>query len=345
MIKPVGILFIVYNILLVNIVSAQTKTLIYTDHEPLGNMRTSFIKEVFFSSIENESNGRLKIEAHWGGELSISYDALKTVSGEGVADMAIVVPEYTPNDLPLHQIFKSFPVGPSGQKQVDFFRCVYADIPDLTNELSNANVVNLLTCTGYPTAFFSTKPLRSLEDIKGKKWRTASFWHRDFLKNAGAIPVTIPWGEKVYEALQTDALDGVMVNIDSGHDIKLQKVAPNILISKELWLGHVYLLVMNKNTWNGLSKEDKDAIQRAAETAYNSLGIVMNISFDTQIEDLQKDGAKVRILKSEEVEQWKAATRYKELQSAWVKQQEDKGVKNIDVTMKKVSTIINDVTK
>ena len=42
-------------------VSAQ-RILRYSDHEPLGGMRTRFIKDVLFSAIEKESNGRLKID-------------------------------------------------------------------------------------------------------------------------------------------------------------------------------------------------------------------------------------------------------------------------------------------
>ncbi len=343
--KAINLLLTICSILSTGMASAQQKTLVYTDHEPLGNMRTRFINDVFFPAIEKESNGRLKIDAHWNSELSISYDALKTVAGEGIADMAVVVPEYTPNNLPLHQIFKSFPIGPSGQKQIDFFHRVYAEISVFSEELNNANIENLLFCTGYPVAFYSTKPLNSPKDVKGEKWRTASFWHRDFLKNAGAIPVTIPWGEKVYAALQADTLDGVMVNVDSGYDINLQEVAPNILISKDLWMGHLYLLVINKQTWAELANEDQQAIRRASETAYNALGAMMNSSFDAQIEELKNDGAKVRILKPEEVEQWKTVTWYKELQSAWVKEQEDKGVKNAGATMGKVSAMMDEITK
>lgn len=44
---------------------AQT-VLTYSDHEPYGNMRTRFINDVFFKNVETESNGRIKIEAHWG---------------------------------------------------------------------------------------------------------------------------------------------------------------------------------------------------------------------------------------------------------------------------------------
>ena len=109
-------------------------------------------------------------------------------------------------------------------------------------------------------AFFSTRPLPTLSDLKGGKWRSASFWHEGFLRHAGATPVSMPWGAGIYQALQAGMLDGLMVNVDSGYLLKVHEIAPNVLLAKNLWLGHVYLLVMNQDTWDGLAKEDKDAI-------------------------------------------------------------------------------------
>lgn len=334
--KTTTLLLALGMILPAGMLPAQERILTYTDHEPLGGMRTCFINDVFFPAIEKESNGHLKIDAHWNGELSISYDALKTVSGEGIADMATVVPEYAAGEMPLHQIFKSFPVGPAGQEQIDFFHRVYAEILAFTDELEKANIVNLLFCTGYPVAFLSTQSLNSLEDIKGEKWRTASFWHRNFLKNAGATPVSVPWGDGVRKALEDGTIDGLMVNMDSGYDIKAHEVAPNILLSKDLWLGHIYLLAINKDTWNSLAEEDRQAIRRAATTAYESLGAMMDSSFAAQVKEFEKDGANVRALNPGEVEQWKNVTHYEELQSEWIREQESKGVKNVDAVMKEV---------
>ena len=62
-------------------------------------------------------------------------EALEPRLGEGkVADMAVVVPEYSARELPLNQLFKGFPVGPTGARQVDFFRRAYAEIPALPDE-------------------------------------------------------------------------------------------------------------------------------------------------------------------------------------------------------------------
>lgn len=329
------------TLLLPTAVSA-TQTLVYTDHEPLGGMRTRFIQEVFFPAIEKESQGRLKIEAHWDSKLATGYVALSVVGKPGTADMAIVVPEYSAKTLPLHQIFKSFPTGPTGDQQVAFFRHVYAEIPAFPAELAKQNAVNLLFSTGYPVAFFSTKPLDRLEDIKGQKWRSASFWHQDFLRNAGATPVSMPWGDEIYQAMRAGKLDGLMVNVDGGYQLNVHKVAPNVLYSEKLWMGHVYLLVMNKDTWDKLAQQDKQAIERAAATAYQTLGTVMNASFDAQVAELKKDGISIRTLQPKELEQWQAATRYREVQAAWVKEQEGKGLKEAGPVLQQVGEMVND---
>lgn len=321
--------------------SAQ-KILRYTDHEPLGGMRTKFIKEQFFAAVEKESNGRLKVDDHWDSQLATGYDALRVLGDGSAADIGIVVPEYTAVDLPLHQIFKSFPVGPTGDRQVQFFRRVYAEVPAFSKELEKKNVVSVFLATGYPVAFFSADPLNSLEDIENETWRTASFWHRDFLQNAGATPVSIPWGPQVFDALRARTLDGLVVNIDSGYMLKAHEPAPHVLASRDLWLGHVYILAMNRKTWDDLAQEDREAIQRAAETAYKALGAIMDSSFDAMVSDMEKESVNVRLLGASEVNAFSAVAKYQEVQAAWVREQTEKGVRDAALTMEKVRAILKD---
>lgn len=317
----------------------------YSDHEPLGGMRTQFIKDVFFAAIDKESKGRLKIVDRWDSAVSTGYDALRTVGEGRLADMAIVVPEYSAKELPLHQIFKGYPVGPTGDQQVAFFRRVYGEIPEFSAELRKNNAVEIFLGTGYPVAFFSTQPMDSLKDLKGHSWRSASFWHHDFLRNSGAVPVSMPWGEGVFKAMQARTLDGLMVNVDSGYMLKVHEVAPNVLLSKDLWLGHLYVLAMNRDTWDGLAQEDREAIQRAAVTAYKALGPVMNTSFDAMVSDLKKAGVRTRLLDRAEIDAWTVATKYADVQSAWAMDQESKGVVNATAVLKKVDAILRAATK
>jgi len=316
------------------------RVLRFSDHEPLGGMRTRFLKDVVFPSIERESNGRLRIADHWDGEIAKAYDALGAV-GKGTADLATVVPEYTAEELPLHQIFKGFPIGPVGGTQIDFLNRVYAKAPAFPAELEKNNIVQIFFGTGYPVAFFSTKPLAGLGGLNGGEWRSASFWHLDFLKNVGATPVTMHWGPEVPAALKAGTLDGLMVNVDSGYMLKVHEAAPSVLVSRDLWLGHVYILAMNKAVWEGLAAEDRDAILRAAANSYKTLGTAMDTSFESQLSELRQAGASVRVLGSDEVEHFAAATDYRALQASWAADQKSKGV-DAPEALAKVVSIMDD---
>lgn len=325
---------------------AAPKVLRYTDHEPYGGMRTRLINDVFFAAIEKESQGRLKVEAHWNGETSISYDALATISNGSKADMGIVVPEYTARQLPLHQIFKSFVIGPDhGAQQVDFFRRVYHDMPEFNAELDRNNLVNLQFFLGYPVGFFTAKPLKSLTDLQGTTWRTASFWHQAYLNNTGAKTVTLPWNTGITTALQEGRLDGLMVNLDSGYDIHAERAAPNILLSPSLWLGHVYLLTMNKKTWESLEERDRQAIQRAAATTEQALGAALDNNLTAMVKTLEQEGAHVRYLNKEELTAWQNAINYPQVQAQWVEKQKSEGVDNAGEVMQKVSALLEETRR
>ena len=312
----------------------------YSDHESPNEMRTLFLKNVFFPAIEKESKGRIKIDAHWNGELSISYDALKKVGKGDTVDITTVVPEYAAKELPRLQLFKSFLVGPSGKEQVSFFRKLFETVPEFTTELQENNVVPIFLSTGYGVGFFSKNPMDSLSDLKNKTWRTASFWHWDYLKKYGSIPVSIPWGPEVYKAFEENKLDGLMVNIDGGYQLKVYEQAPYLLTSKKLWLGHLYIVSMNEKTWESLDQKDKDAMQRAATESYKKLGKIMDESYTEQLEKLAQNGVKYRILSDAELRDFENAVQYNLIQLDWIKEQETKGLNDLNSILEKMKSAL-----
>ena len=318
--------------------AAQT-TLRYSDHEPLGNMRTRFIDEQFLAALERESKGRIKVARHWNSEVSTGYDALKAVGADGKAELAVVVPEYAAAALPLHQLFKSFPTGPSGERQVEFLQKAYRDIPELDAELAKSNLVRVFIATGYPVGFFSPRKLDTLDDVRGGSWRSASFWHQAQLRAVGATPVSVPWGQEVTSRLAAGTLDGLMVNIDSARDIRAHEVARNALVARELWLGHVYLVAMNRDRWNALSKADQAAFRRAAKSASATLGPTMDASFDEMVAILRADGLNLRLLSPAELQGWTATSDYRAEQMRWSAEQEKQGVARVRPVLERLTRL------
>lgn len=205
--------------------------------------------------------------------------------------------------------------------------------------------MNLQFFLGYPVGFFSTRPIDKLTALQGTTWRTASFWHRAYLNHTGAKTVTLPWNEQITTALREGKLDGLMVNLDSGYDIHAERAAPNVLLSPSLWLGHVYLLVMNKQTWENLDKRDREAIQRAAITTEKALGKALDNNLISMVKTLEQDGAQVRYLKKSELDARQKAIGYQQEQTQWVEKQKAEGVDNAEDVMQKVANILDETMR
>ena len=205
--------------------------------------------------------------------------------------------------------------------------------------------MNLQFFLGYPVGFFSTRPIDKLTALQGTTWRTASFWHRAYLTHTGAKTVTLPWNEQITTALRDGQLDGLMVNLDSGYDIHAERAAPNVLLSPSLWLGHVYLLVMNKQTWENLDNRDREAIQQAAITTEKALGKALDNNLISMVKTLEQEGAQVRYLKKSELDAWQKAIGYQQEQTQWVEQQKTEGVDNAGEVMQKVANILDETMR
>lgn len=320
---------------------SMPRVLKYTDHEPLGGMRTRFLNDVFFPEVERQSNGRIRIEAHWNGEIASSYDAMTTVGRGASADIGVIVPEYFAKQMPHSQLFKGFLVGPTGGGQVDLFRKAFREIPAFERELNNQGLTSIFLATGYPVAFFSTRSLAGLSDITGQTWRTASFWHRAFLQNAGAKPVSIPWGPAVFDAMKAREIDGLMVNVDSGYMLNVHSVAPHVLSSKRLWLGHLYTIAINTNVWKTLAQADRAAIRRAADAAYAPLGPVMDRRYQAMLDDLRNANSTVRELNDGEVAAFARATDYRQVLQRWAAEQETAGISGVRDTLSRLTTLVD----
>ncbi|WP_208607793.1 hypothetical protein [Rodentibacter myodis] len=145
--------------------------------------------------------------------------------------------------------------------------------------------------------------------------------------------------------LANGKLNGLMVNIDSAFDINANESAPYALVSKELWLGHIYPIVISSKRWASLSDDDKKAFERAAEIAYAQLGDMMDKNYADLLDAANAKNTLVRELTSAEVKQFAEATRYRDVQQNWAKKQEAEGVKNAQKVLQQIDRILTDSMK
>lgn len=319
---------------------AAPKILKYADHDPDAGPRGESLK-IWFQEIEKESEGRIKIEAYFGGVLGRAPEALKLVM-DGAVDIAMILPDYFPKQFIANNIYKTFPQGPKKWENISWVYSEIFKLPYFKEEFDRLGVKVLWAGAALPIALTSTYPVDSIDDLKGKKWRAASRWHLAYLENMGALPVSVPWAD-CYMALQTGTIDGLLADIDGIHMTKLDEAGPNIFTSPSIWYGSPFMHVINSKVWDSLSKEDQDAINRASETIKSKhFGKLFAAEFNKINEAQKKMGVKVNFWSETDVAKWSDPAFQTKLRGKWIKEAEGTGLVNAADIAKKVGKIIQE---
>lgn len=111
-------------------------------------------------------------------------------------------------------------------------------------------------------SFYSSKPLTSIDDLKGMKVRVIENQLNIALMEAlGASATPMPYGE-VYSSLQTGVIDAAENNYPSYYSSGHYEVAPHMILDGHQRVPEV--LLVSKTVWDKLSAEDQEIIRQAA---------------------------------------------------------------------------------
>jgi TRAP-type C4-dicarboxylate transport system substrate-binding protein len=111
----------------------------------------------------------------------------------------------------------------------------------------------------------TTKPVRTLDDLKGMKIRTGGGPQADSIKALGAVPVTIGAAD-VYTALERKTVDGLLFPWEAVKAFRIYDVT-KYHSSLALWAGDEYV-IMNQKKWQSLPPD----IQKIIESVSGAWG-------------------------------------------------------------------------
>ncbi|RCW20000.1 tripartite ATP-independent transporter DctP family solute receptor [Ciceribacter lividus] len=126
------------------------------------------------------------------------------------------------------------------------------------------DLIGLAFYDGGSRSFYnSEKPIKSVDDLKGMKFRVMqSDMFVDMVGALGANATPMPYGE-VYSAIQTGVIDGAENNWPSYDSSGHFEVAKYYTLDQHLIVPEV--LVMSKKTWEKLSPENQAIVRQAAK--------------------------------------------------------------------------------
>ena len=148
-------------------------------------------------------------------------------------------------------------------------------------------------------------PIRTPSDMEGKKVRVFGKTLGDFVKAAGGAPTLIS-GSEQYLAYQRGTVDVGMTGVSGVKSRKLWEVMDTITVTNHADIE--FVVVVNNDWWNGLSKEIRGHITEAAAVAQGSVRDKMASIEAEAYAAAKENGMTVVELTDDELEQWKAVS-------------------------------------
>jgi tripartite ATP-independent transporter DctP family solute receptor len=133
--------------------------------------------------------------------------------------------------------------------------------------------------------FFSEEPIRTVDDVQGKKIRVmASPVQVKTIEAMGGTGVPIAWGE-LYNALQTGVVDGAENNHPSVVTMKFYEVSDYYTLDEHARIPDA--LLMSKAVYDKLTPEQQQAIRQAGKEAEAYMRGAWAMAEQSAIQDLQ----------------------------------------------------------
>jgi tripartite ATP-independent transporter DctP family solute receptor len=210
--------------------------------------------------IEERTGGRIGVEVFHSAQLGEEKDTIEQTRF-GVIDLNRIsmapfnglIPETAILSLPylfrdtdhLHAVLDS----EIGQEVLDLFQA--------------HDLVALAYYDPGARSFYNrVKPIRSIDDLKGMKFRVIqSDVFVDMVAALGANATPMPYGE-VYSAIETGVIDGAENNFPSYESSGHYEVAKYYTLDEHIMVPEV--LVMSKTAWDKLTPEDQEIVRQAA---------------------------------------------------------------------------------
>jgi len=193
--------------------------------------------------VEKRTNGEVKLQTFPGGTLLAAKNIFDGVIN-GSADIGNFAMSYQPGRFPVSEAV-DLPVGFKSSKVASL---VLYDLIEKykPKEFEKVKILTLFTCP--PADFMTSRPVKSLKDLKGMELRVSGTG-AEIIKTLGAIPVAMPQSETP-EAIQKGVVKGMVSSMEILKDFNFAAYCPYATEANLFVVS--FAVVMNMEKWNAL---------------------------------------------------------------------------------------------
>ena len=204
--------------------------------------------ERWAKEVEKRTNGKVKVQTFPGGTLLPAKNIFDGVIS-GLADIGNFAMSYQPGRFPISEAI-DLPVGFTSAKAASL--ALY-DLVEKYNakEFEKVKLLTLFTCP--PADFMTSRPVKSLKDLKGLEVRVSGTG-ADAVKRLGGIPVAMPQSETP-EAIQRGVVKGIVSSMEILQDFNFAAYCPYATEANLFVVS--FAVVMNKEKWDSMPADVK----------------------------------------------------------------------------------------
>jgi TRAP-type C4-dicarboxylate transport system substrate-binding protein len=184
---------------------------------------------------------------------------------DGVTEMGALLMPYFPAEFPDAALPSELSNLGSNQYVVSSAVTEYiATCEDCQAEFTRNGQVYLGSDATPTYNILSTKPVRSVADMKGLRVRTGAPIFAAFVEKLGGVPVQLPSSE-IYESLSQGVIDATF---SGTHDIlsyRIGDVIKSVTVLNQGVFNGAAVATASGTLWNRMSAEERSALARAAQ--------------------------------------------------------------------------------
>ena len=278
--------------------SAQEK-LKFAVFTPEAEMTHQVVMKPWAERVNKDSNGTLGIQMFPNGALGRNPGLQTKMLQDGVADIAWVIPSYTPGVYLDDDVFELPNII---QDSIEGSQAAWHLLQKgKLRGYDQYYMIGLFTSSPY--TFHTNFPVRKAEDLKGKKIRAVGTISTESVKALGAVPEGMPFPQ-LPEAISRGVIDGTTGHPIAVYDFGVSRVTNSHFLGR---IGTVTLgIFMNKAKFDSLPPAAKAAIEKhRGEELSRAFGKMSENRNDELIAEWQKDPKRiVTVLTKEQTADW-----------------------------------------
>ena len=285
--------------------------------------------QLFKEEVEKNSNGDIAVEIYDSAQLYKDKEVPAAV-GSGAIEMGVASLTRYVGDVPAVDIFYQ----PFLFDTEDKVRAAVAPGSSVRGPLDEAikdtgSTVLWWQAYGGAIMLSNGAPVKTPDDMKGKKVRVFGKTLGDFVTAAGGAPTLIS-GSEQYLAYQRGTVDIGMTGVSGVKSRKLWDVMDTITVTNNADIE--FIVVVNTDFWNGLSDAHKAIIQAAALKAEADVRDRMSQIEADAYAAAEENGMTVYKPTADELSAWKAVSQ--PVYDAYVEKTGDLGKQVMDAAQK-----------